>query len=259
MKIAKTLLIFFAMTSHTLCDGQVSFVNFPDSFKTSCKHYSPIHKPVSKSAMWGIISIGQPYDSLILWPSTPVYDPNKFVLDKYKDSIKPSFVIIVDTSQDLDCYEYFFWIEKDKKYYPDQEIGYIENEQQRQFNAKTTNQAIFKGYPVYLVNLSDTTIRIRHRKYQVPLVQEALDTDGLWKPIETLFSLPPGVKVTNYSGISPLKSGEMMVSSIYNYKGQFQTMLRVKIMIEKTPYYSQPFKGSINHSQLTSKKTYKFN
>lgn len=259
MSNLKTIAILIALTTSVLCKGQISIVSFPNSSKTSEKYYSPVHKPVSKSHMWGLISLGQSYDSLILWPSTSTYSPNKSELKKLRDSMLPAFLIIVDTSQTLDCYEYFFWVDKDKKYYPDKEIGYIENGVKQTFSAKTTSQTLFKGYPVYLVNLSDSVIRIRHRKYQIPLIQEALDSNGLWKPIETLFSLPPGVTVTNYSGISPLKPGELITSSIFNYKGDFQTMLRVKIIVDKTTYYSKPFLGSINYSQLTSKREYRFN
>ncbi|RXK57768.1 hypothetical protein ESA94_19810 [Lacibacter luteus] len=258
MSIRKSIMLLSFLLLHTFCNCQSISVNFPDSFKTSSKYYSPVNKPISKSAMWGVISIGQPYDSLILWPSIPLYYPNESLLSKLRDSIHSNFIIIVDTVQNLDCYEYFFWIKNDKKYYPERRVGYIEKDRYTTMDAKNTNQAIFKGYSVYLINLSDTAVTIRHRKYNVPIVQEAIDSTGSWKPIETLFS-PLQISVpANYYGVTPLKPGEILVSSIYNYKGDFQTLLRVKITINGTTYHSKSFQGSINYSQITSIKTYKF-
>lgn len=170
-----------------------------------------------------------------------------------------SVVILVDTQQNVDVDEYIFWIEKDKKYYPEAKVGYFEDGKHKFFDAKKTGQVAFSGFPVYIINLTDTSVRVRHRKYSVPLIQEALDTDGKWKPIETLYKLPDGVVVTNYYGLTVLKPGEMIVSGIYNYRGEYKTILRVKIIINGKSYYSIPFQGSINHSQIISTMTYKFN
>ena len=209
--------------------------------------------------MWGVLSVGQPFDSLLSWPSNPLYNPDKAILNRIHKSDQKGFVILVDTQQNVDCNEYFFWIEKDKKYYPEAKVEYYEDGKHKVFDAKKTGQVAFSGFPVYLINLTDTTIKLTHRKYSVPLIQEALDTDGRWKPIETLFKLPAGVVMTNYYGLTVLKPGEMIVSGIYNYRGQYKTMLRVKILINGKTYYSEPFQGSINYSQIRSTKTYKFN
>lgn len=258
MKIRLSILFPLFLLLQQWCSGQVSLVNFPDSCKTSSLYYSPIDKPISKSAMWGVLSVGQPFDS-ICWPNHPVYDPDMELLHQFHKPGQPGILVIVDTQQKIDCYEYVFWYEKGHQYYPDKKVGYFEEGKYKFLDAAKTNQVQFIGYPVYLVNVWDTTVRVVHRKYSFPLVQEAMDKNGKWKPIEALFQLPPGAVVTGYYGFTNLKPGEMIISSIYNYKGPYQTMLRVKIMIDGKAYYSQPFRGSINYSQITSTKTYKFN
>jgi hypothetical protein len=207
--------------------------------------------------MWGIVSIGQPYDSLILWPGIAQYEKNVDKIQSYKAATSEKIIVLVDTTQDLDCYEYVFWLEQGKEYYPDKKVWFTENDIVGSISAESIPQIIFKGFPVYILNVSDTTVKLWHQKYRVPLIQEALDVDGKWKPIELIYKPPPTAPLRDY-GYSTLKPGQMLVSSIYQYKGNLKTLLRVKIILDGKEYFSSPFNGSIDRSQITNNKPFRF-
>jgi hypothetical protein len=247
------------LSTNHVAISQSSLINFPDSFKTSTKFYSPSNQPYTKSPFWGIISLGQSFDSLLTWPvRSSAYQYEKERVNAFKKSEENGLVLIVDTSQSVDCYEYIFWVKKEKQFYPDNRITFIENDIRTSISAKEIGQILFKGHPVYILNVSDTIMRLKHRRHNLPIIQEALDRDGQWKDIELLFKFPTGTIVSDV-GFSPLGPGQMLVTSLYQYKGDFQTLLRAKIIVDGKIFRSAPFKGSINHSQITNAKSFRFN
>jgi len=257
MRVWLTILSLLLSSAFVFC--QPSLINFPDSFKTSSRYYSPNNKPYTKSPFWGIVSLGQPFDSLRTLPERfSTYEYNRERVQAVNNSTEKSLLLIVDTSQSIDCYEYISWVANEKQFYPDSQVRFIERGIPGSINSKDNGQILFKGFPVYILNASDTLIRLRHRKYNIPLIQEALDTDGQWKEIEFIFKYSPGIRVSN-AGLSVLKPGQMLVTSLYQYKGDFQTLLRAKIVVEGEVITSAPFKGSINRLQLTNTKEFRFN
>jgi hypothetical protein len=106
-----------------------------------------------------------------------------------------------------------------------------------------------EAYPVLIYNNSNTNASIGK---SVPLIQEAKDTDGKWKPIEYFWSHVPGggcIITPNFL----LKHKQYMATSIIKYHGDFKTKIRVKYQNQWNTYYSNEITGYINHSQFNKK------
>lgn len=100
-----------------------------------------------------------------------------------------------------------------------------------------------KAYPVIIENLHADTIYIGYGRY-IPLITEALNKKGEWKPIEERYIYMCG------NGVSPiiLPPNEIVVTSELVYSGRFKTKLRIKL----GQNYSEEFSGSINLTQFES-------
>lgn len=100
-----------------------------------------------------------------------------------------------------------------------------------------------KAYPVIIENLHSDTIYIGYGRY-IPIITEALNKKGEWKPIEDRFIYMCGNGVESI--ILPPK--QIVVTSELVYTGNFKTKLRLKLGSN----YSREFTGSINLSQFES-------
>ena len=108
------------------------------------------------------------------------------------------------------------------------------------------NRLTFKGYPVYIVNHTKKNIRIEEQDGRLMMIQEAKDKNGNWRPIEVWRFSDCG---NSYGGIL-LKPNNYLMTKIISYKGNFETELRLKLLNDTIVFYSEPFKGSINLSQM---------
>jgi hypothetical protein len=79
------------------------------------------------------------------------------------------------------------------------------------------------------------------------MIQEALDKDGQWKPIEFMFDFV-GCGTGHYD--YKVLPKHYIASGIIKYAGNFKTKLRVKIESMGNFYYSDSFDGTINRSQF---------
>lgn len=100
-----------------------------------------------------------------------------------------------------------------------------------------------KAYPVIIENLHSDTIYIGYGDY-IPIITEALNKKGEWKPIEDRFIYMCGNGVESI--ILPPK--QIVVTSELVYTGDFKTKLRLKLGSN----YSREFTGSINLTQFES-------
>lgn len=103
------------------------------------------------------------------------------------------------------------------------------------------NAICAKAYPVLLKNQELDTIYIGYGKY-IPLILEAKNKKQAWQAIETRHIYYCGVGV----GRIILPPNEIVLTSCPIYKGDFETLLRLKIGNN----YSKPFRGNINYSQF---------
>ncbi len=103
---------------------------------------------------------------------------------------------------------------------------------------------------VSLVNQTDKLLAFAACDSGLAIVQEAQDTDGIWKPIETL---PASHCGNSYHRVF-LAQNHFWAFSAPRYKGTIPTKLRFAMTLtDGSKLYSNVFDGSINPSQFTSK------
>ena len=97
-------------------------------------------------------------------------------------------------------------------------------------------------------NYTDSTILIPRILNRITLLQEALDEDGIWRPIE---SSDDNLFCGNTDhGLIELKSGESIEIYIRKYCGEFQTKLRMKLLTKNEVFVSEEYVGYVNLEQF---------
>lgn len=245
------LLIFLSkiFISDVIGQNKVRVI-YPDSLKQSKLYFSPYTIYNSMPALQSIINVGEPFDSTLTFSYS--YDDNIEEGDSSRTIAKKQkgLTIIVDTTQEVDQGEYFIKTHKENRLY-------LSPKKITLLNAK--NQAtiipcdkdtflILKSIPVYILNNTSKTKAVYLKGAFIDIIQEALDKKGKWRPIETSRMFKCGMGF----GWRELASKEFIITNIIKYKGSYKTLLRLKFRNGKTIYYSQPFTGSINYSQLNS-------
>lgn len=118
--------------------------------------------------------------------------------------------------------------------------GFIVND----FKNKGTKyqRAIFANYSEDTISITSYFVR------GLFLIQEALDTNQNWQPIEAYnvgMSCPVG-EVDEFK----IMPNEYLNIYVARYCGEFKTKLRLKLVTNNSIIYSQEFDGSINLSQF---------
>ena len=114
-----------------------------------------------------------------------------------------------------------------------------------------------KGMKLLLVNATNEQAAFPASDSRLYIVQEALDTDGKWKPVEYLPSSWCG---NSYHTVF-LGANEYWEFAAARFTGKFKTKLRFRLderksKNEKTAIYSNEFDGSINKEQFTNQRPY---
>lgn len=122
--------------------------------------------------------------------------------------------------------------------------------------AKVDDEAVFdgkyKGLKLLLVNATNEQVAFPASDSRLYIVQEALDRDGKWKPVEYLPSSWCG---NSYHNVF-LGAQEYWEFAAARYTGKFKTRLRFRLdgqksKTEKMAIYSNEFGGSVNAKQFT--------
>ncbi len=106
--------------------------------------------------------------------------------------------------------------------------------------------SLFEAMPVFVVNNTTDTAFLDYQDLKAFMIQEAMDEEGKWKPIE----------YWQYSGCgnsyheTAILPHHFIVIKIIRYTGNFETLLRVKLLNGKKVFYSNTFKGFINKGQF---------
>ena len=109
-----------------------------------------------------------------------------------------------------------------------------------------------EGYfTAYLVNTSKETFTAKRQDGSLIMIQEALDEEGEWKPIEYWVYSGCG---NSYDNPLELDSGKYVIVPIKKYSGEFKTKIRLKFKYGKKIMYSKPFSGSVNLSQFNKEE-----
>lgn len=165
------------------------------------------------------------------------------------DSIcnKSDLKIIVDTTQNVT-------IDLENYSYPpapilleNEEYKINESEYSIRFDKwKKRSRDFRQARAVFIVNTSNDTLYIDNQDGALFMLQEAIDEDGKWKPIEYWEYSTCG---NSYGGIGIVPSGIALVK-VAKYSGEFKTEMRIKLKTSKTIWYSNIFTGTINKSQF---------
>jgi hypothetical protein len=133
-----------------------------------------------------------------------------------------------------------------KKYYIewDEEMNYKDWTQSKIDIQIDTINKISNLFPVMLANLDTDTTFIGYGSH-IPLVMEAIDSTGTWKPIQEEFIYMCGVGVGSI--ILPPNQCVLTLAPIFN--GNYKTKLRLIL----GDNHSKPFSGFINYRQFQSK------
>ena len=100
----------------------------------------------------------------------------------------------------------------------------------------------FEAYPVLIENKDNDTITIAYGNF-LPLITEAKDSMGNWRPIEKEWQ-PHG-----WHGMVILPPTQIGLSATMIYHGNYSTTLRLRI----DSIFSNEFTGNINYRQFESK------
>lgn len=112
------------------------------------------------------------------------------------------------------------------------------------------------GLPLLIYNNSNTAAIVddpSDMMSEYKVIQEAMDTDGKWKPIEFHYNFSGCGFGDVYKKFLPK---HYMALGLIKYKGNFKTKLRVKFSYRYQIYYSNEFYGTINRSQFDNKPAF---
>jgi hypothetical protein len=163
------------------------------------------------------------------------------------------FSIFVDTTREVSMEkpsDYFPFIPPDIRYNSFKEdsaaLRYA-----IEFELWKKHKMVVKALPIYIVNRTKKSIFISEQETELMLIQEAKDKKGKWKPIEYYRFSYCG----NSYGDYVLRPNYYLMAKVFKYKGEFETLLRIKMVSDTTVIYSHPFRGSVNLSQFKPVRT----
>lgn len=117
------------------------------------------------------------------------------------------------------------------------------------------------GMRVIILNTTSDTVDLDIQDGSVKMIQEALNPNGVWIPIEYWLNSSCGISY----GSAYLYPNHYLETNAFRYTGTYKTKLRFKLLYS-TKYipetkqrimnyiYSEPFDGSVNYSQLGKPK-----
>ncbi|MCG8574193.1 MAG: hypothetical protein MI810_04855 [Flavobacteriales bacterium] len=100
----------------------------------------------------------------------------------------------------------------------------------------------------YLVNTTDKTLNAKRQDGSLIMIQEAMDEEGEWQPIE--YWVYSGCGNSYFSPLA-LEPEKCIMVPIKKYTGSFKTKIRLKCNTGKNGlFYSQSFSASIDKAQF---------
>ncbi|MGV3612569.1 MAG: hypothetical protein ACO1N0_16540 [Fluviicola sp.] len=109
------------------------------------------------------------------------------------------------------------------------------------------NLKVTDYFTAYLVNTSDSSFGAKRQDGSLIMIQEALNEDGKWMPIEYWVYSGCGNSYFDPLDLSP---GKYVMIPIRKYEGNFETQIRLRFLQGKHLYYSESFKAKIDKSQF---------
>jgi hypothetical protein len=160
---------------------------------------------------------------------------------KYKDTISIPYSGEINTKS----YKDFYYEENKSQILNGFEITPIYNSNIYR-TIENDSVKIYNYYPVYITNQTPSIQYFNGKDSHIFGIQEALDTNGRWYPIE--------MEAFDFCGDGnwkiEVKTEEFLICLFPKYKGNFKTKLRVRITNGNNILVSKPFEGIINRNQF---------
>jgi hypothetical protein len=219
-----------------------------DSLPVATAYYS-INKP---SPQYSIINaVGKIGDTLINGRIKAQWDYDERIKDTLKDF--SGLQMFVDTLHEVSADSYphiplpFF-----ESLYPigspERKIDSLENELHY---PRKESSVYFKAFPVFIVNVTSGNVLVNNYDQSLFITQEALDSSGTWRSI----TLEGDYSCGNGFGRIILQPNFVLMTKVLIYKGNYSTLMRVKMENGYSVIYSKPFCGSINYTQFVVKNS----
>jgi len=117
----------------------------------------------------------------------------------------------------------------------------------KSFNSKWIEKYSKSHFIAYLVNMTDSSVYIKTQDGSLLIIQEALDENNNWQPIE--YWIPSGCGNSYFNPLS-LEAGKCVLVPIKKYTGNYKTQFRLKFNIGKSIIYSDTFEASLDKTQF---------
>ena len=101
------------------------------------------------------------------------------------------------------------------------------------------------AYPVFIENLCKDTLEIGFGNV-LPIIMEAKDENGTWKPIQKKYKYGCGKGLTQFY----LGPKQLAVTTMKQFEGTFKTKLRLVFSYTTLKVYSNEIDGYINKGQF---------
>lgn len=170
-------------------------------------------------------------DSIVLnYNTRDIKSINFWSIEEWSEEFPDSLdiVIHVDTSQIIGSADFFPTLKKENDVFINKR-GHI------------------KSYPVFIESHSKDTMEIGFGDY-IPLIIEAVDSLGEWKPIQTNYIYGCG------TGLFPIQlpANEILITSCKLFEGEYKTRMRLSYGFVKTNT-SNEFYGKMNYPQFNGR------
>lgn len=177
------------------------------------------------------IYIGEKNDSIVLNCYSRVHGNNilGWVVNKWPDSL--DLKIYIDTTRIIGSKSRRYTVHPPKP--------------NKKYKPPTRNyRKEIKSYPVIIQNKSNDTLIVGYGVY-IPLIIEAIDSLGRWKPIQEQYFYSCGTGLPHFY----LIPNEISITSCKLYEGDYFTKMRLVFGVNKTNY-SNEFYGQMNYEQF---------
>ncbi len=228
-----------------------------DSLEPAVYYYSPTLLSPSINFIQTLQKIGHPANLLDTLPYVSYINDHHLSDTTNKSVVSSSGLsLLIDTTREvplknrgiLERPPFFFDKYKNEEGLPKSKMQQLIDSLNtaNRWQAWEENATFVKGFPVYIVNQSKQAVRVEIQDGQLMIIQEALDPSGKWRPIEYWRYSGCG---NSYDGIA-LRPDHYLMTKVFKYQGNFETLLRLKMRNDTVIYYSPPFRGSIYLTQM---------
>ncbi len=185
----------------------------------------------------------QPYDQNHLWSG------NNHVMGKFPFT---DYIYIDGETATLSGDDFFtprsFWWDNKEEFYPSDGL-------QLKVGYDTHIKGLYDGqhkahFPVFIVNETSSPKFLFGRREYVSTMIEAIDRDGIWRPIEYASGIIGCLTGVGFIKIHPK---EFCVLAVPVFRGDFKTQIRVKLKNQHSILISEAFPGYINEDQFKFK------